>query len=885
MSSCVASKLLKALDCLLTENFTIQDKTLLEKLLTSLNDADSVLSNIPIATHSKWFLRVLDIYKQKTVITEHMSRDLYAFALKYLAILLKSRDNLVILMDLNILQLLIQQVKDSPNLKDSAIFNSYITLLQSLNTQKLGIEHIVKEGLWLNILFKNDKSFVMGKFMEVQTIQYIADLVYRTFDFDITHFNEPILHDIFSELCYNDELIENCEEKAISTYNFYLKMLIVCLERFLGTKYQAEACKTIILNYSLKDILKKMNTLLKLSPYLSRNCVTLHLLLDCYTVWPKLDMELTFNSLFSNMDWPDNPLFYKQVNNWYTQAIKYLNAAKINDVCFEKELIIGQLKHIEECTKWLKFSNSLPINVGTNIVEFQYVSKCNEVVFDPTIIKEIAISVILNVTDVVYILKQESLQYLNTLFLSILDFLLHSDVWLEKNPEYCMVQNYKNFLELLPNLFICWTKILEERKPDKEIFTDDNSLSVSLIQNYSTFLQKSSHNSAVLQTFFKLISISFNKRVYEIANNKDDFRNLCNTLSILLLDTRPEVRDSCLDCITNITVASKYNTGHFLVKCILENQLPASVYKSATYDSDPYVKAKALECLIEMVSVMELGTSLLKETDILIYSLDIMQMEPEGVIRRQAVKLITALYDFDYLSNQMFNDVCIVMVHVSLQDPLWEVKKFAYEFWDTLIKKCTQKTCDDSTNINVSFDFVMLSQVGCLHVLYMALNDECDLEVQNSAVGLTRKLLISPSSDPNVSQSNKNDPARQFYQTDDDNNDINSSVQCKKSRHTDSSDRVLNSITTSCDGELLSSLKCASNRNIYPSDVCLRTKTDVYILPDKFLDFAYTYDFENYTARKKWIIYTRSGLNSMLDDIIGQSNNCFVEGADLLDCY
>lgn len=34
-----AKKLLNALDCLLIEHFTIQDKTLLEKLLTSLQNA------------------------------------------------------------------------------------------------------------------------------------------------------------------------------------------------------------------------------------------------------------------------------------------------------------------------------------------------------------------------------------------------------------------------------------------------------------------------------------------------------------------------------------------------------------------------------------------------------------------------------------------------------------------------------------------------------------------------------------------------------------------------------------------------------------------------------------------------------------------------------
>lgn len=107
----------------------------------------------------------------------------------------------------------------------------------------------------------------------------------------------------------------------------------------------------------------------------------------------------------------------------------------------------------------------------------------------------------------------------------------------------------------------------------------------------------------------------------------------------------------------------------------------------------------------------------------------------------------------------------------------------------------------------------------------------------------------------------------------------------KKSRQLDSADRILSSITTSSDCELLPSLKTFNNSNIYPNDICLHQKTDVYIKIDEFFNFTSIYDFNDCDTKTLWVISTRSGLDSMLDDIIGQSQNCFIEGADLLDCH
>lgn len=67
-----------------------------------------------------------------------------------------------------------------------------------------------------------------------------------------------------------------------------------------------------------------------------------------------------------------------------------------------------------------------------------------------------------------------------------------------------------------------------------------------------------------LQNGLKLISTALNKMNKEsvqYTDNLEDFGTLCTTLNNLLLDTRPEIRDSSLQCIRSIVNASKCSYG------------------------------------------------------------------------------------------------------------------------------------------------------------------------------------------------------------------------------------------------------------------------------------------------------------------------------------
>lgn len=56
------------------------------------------------------------------------------------------------------------------------------------------------------------------------------------------------------------------------------------------------------------------------------------------------------------------------------------------------------------------------------------------------------------------------------------------------------------------------------------------------------------------------------------------------------------------------------------------------------------------------------------------------------------------------------------MVHVSVKDPLWEVKIFAYMFWDLVIQKCIKKLYKSDNVKSIEDILFRLSETGCLHV-------------------------------------------------------------------------------------------------------------------------------------------------------------------------
>jgi len=295
-------------------------------------------------------------------------------------------------------------------------------------------------GLWKNILFAIHGLIVPAKYVEIQSSQYIADLIYKSFEYGIERHCEPLLEDLFMNLRSTDGLIAKHQIKEFFAYNVYVKTLILSLEKFMGTEYELKACEKIIHKHSLSDVLANIQKLSNVTPMLVKNYTTLQLAFDCFTVWHRSDVGCILKSISSRTIIPKDLQSYKQINNLYTQAIRYANVSNTqlkNNAVFEKELIVGQvsvmvivrlynthtdvrfsyfpygfslqLMPLKKCTEWLRCSKYEKSILNSCMVESESIfNYCNN--YNSTV-NEMAISSLLNVLDIVPILKQVIRKY------------------------------------------------------------------------------------------------------------------------------------------------------------------------------------------------------------------------------------------------------------------------------------------------------------------------------------------------------------------------------------------------------------------------------------------------------------------------------------------
>lgn len=183
------------------------------------------------------------------------------------------------------------------------------------------------------------------------------------------------------------------------------------------------------------------------------------------------------------------------------------------------------------------------------------------------------------------------------------------------------------------------------------------------------------------------------------------------------------------------------------------------------HDSESYVRASALTCLTEMVNVPLFWTDCLAQLDILSYLLQaVLVEESEGVVRREGVVLLTAIYEKRKLvpPRDSLDRVFSVMTYCAVNDLYWEVKTNALKFWmEVMCRQFQHQGVIDNTFPAVTFSkehkkIVQLTQKeihlrltkvlnelslrGCLGIFLHCLGDTADLEVVKVAAAIVQRL-------------------------------------------------------------------------------------------------------------------------------------------------
>ncbi|XP_070507024.1 uncharacterized protein [Chironomus tepperi] len=236
--------------------------------------------------------------------------------------------------------------------------------------------------------------------------------------------------------------------------------------------------------------------------------------------------------------------------------------------------------------------------------------------------------------------------------------------------------------------------------------------------------------------------------------------NLGPTIYKRLHDISWEVRDSVLELLHAIVVISDEKFPPFQ-KHIINNKICQTVEIVARNDSEPYVRASALKVLAAMIKIRSFWEQALHDLDVKKYAVEILGNESEGVVRREAVACLTAVYNYRQVPHNCLDLIFSIMAHCAVNDFYWEVRVNALQFWCLVI----ERQFAHQGMINGTFPAVTFSKEhkkiitlndkeiqlrlrkvlnelsvrGCLGILLECLQDS-DLEVINKAVSVIDKM-------------------------------------------------------------------------------------------------------------------------------------------------
>lgn len=141
---------------------------------------------------------------------------------------------------------------------------------------------------------------------------------------------------------------------------------------------------------------------------------------------------------------------------------------------------------------------------------------------------------------------------------------------------------------------------------------------------------------------------------------------------------------------------------------------------------------------------------------------EVVHTECEGVVRKEAVALIIAMYETQRVPSNQLDCVFSTMAYCAVNDLHWEVKTKALEFWEVFMKRQFQHhgvidggfpaatfskekkkiitLTQKEITLRLSKILNELSARGCLGVLLACINDESDLSVVKATLCVIKNL-------------------------------------------------------------------------------------------------------------------------------------------------
>ncbi|XP_063837828.1 uncharacterized protein LOC135086934 isoform X2 [Ostrinia nubilalis] len=201
-----------------------------------------------------------------------------------------------------------------------------------------------------------------------------------------------------------------------------------------------------------------------------------------------------------------------------------------------------------------------------------------------------------------------------------------------------------------------------------------------------------------------------------------------------------------------------------LQKLILQNSLIAEAARIVIDDNEYYVQASAMKCLASAARIESIWREvLLVHPHLYKQLLCIICHNPEGMVRMEAINVLTELYVHQRLPKSFIKCLYSKMTISAIDDLHWEVQLSALNFWKQVIqsllsdrgmidgkfpamtfskekrKIITLNNAEITRQLTCIMD--SLSSIGCLDVLVECLNEEYNTTVMEQAYAISKDIM------------------------------------------------------------------------------------------------------------------------------------------------
>uniref|UniRef100_A0AAR5PC34 BRCA1-associated ATM activator 1 n=2 Tax=Dendroctonus ponderosae TaxID=77166 RepID=A0AAR5PC34_DENPD len=797
-----SEKIAKVLQKFLEPNFKLKNDVYLNLFLTHLVGKNSDLQNPLTKEHKqeffKWLVNACNLWDQRQVTPPSV---IVSFALHLASHLCLEEQMFVGLNSRNVFESLVGIAQTNFN-KDASVTLGYVTMLCAFLEHKSGLQWVLATTHWSEVVSLGRNAHTM--YIRKKSYQFVEKLLEKTICFNLQFCGNlaAMLIRPLSDALKTLPISKSGQHAAIESSTLYesLKPSLVFISEVMEALVRGMQGAVLNLFIALKlgELTAKLHLLSQIEDFsfelIKIRCILLFAKIskeanpmkragatqiahDSITLF---DMKTMFDIIQSEMD-KDHVKCVIRICH-YAHTLHYSLAEKM-PLCIRK----GEP---------IEFQNQMVLfQIMPIMVFFSRGGITKEVilcdVFRREFIQKLVKLSAIRTVEICFRWKQRLLEKQDLIEDMIfgLQYMVKTKKLLNKERATIffqpLVYAFKDTLSFLESYsayirvdgrmkpsFVNFVKTLIETIIDLvqsfDLTWKDSIETISVLSLACEFLGFPHLEKKLVVSGLRLLNLAVSKYmapdlVLLLDSTKDSL--ISNTGTLLYakcLETDWEIRDTALENIYTLSLNANTKFPSY-ANIIVDAGLPEFVFQMALNDREYYVRGTAFRCLHQLIQIQAAWDVFMAADRFLEKILNVFDHETEGVVRKEAVLLISKIYKFQHFPEELLPRVYDVMTHAVTGDLHWEVKYNALDFWfDVFEVHLNNQGMIDRVFPAVTFSkeqrkivtlneteirrrlikaLNQLSHTGCLYVLKTAFLDDCDVQVSKKAANAVSKMM------------------------------------------------------------------------------------------------------------------------------------------------